>query len=337
MRKFCPVIILIGTLFYGSTIAPTLAEVVTVNYEAEAATVTGSPFGLTIPRLTLFTGAFSYDTSVGDTDPSMDRGLFPHSGGPLFTANFNGHTIHGSSTPLYEVSNSRSFRISDGRPQIGDNAPMMSIDNASSETLELYLSITGSSGAIPNNSQLPNPFPEDYHFGFLGTPHTFSIRDDLGTVLLQITDIGLGLPCDFIGAVGCDINDIDALYTGTGTAPITLTEPLITKWLTDASSTKNPLKFNQSHIYKRGDVDLDGDVDSVDLGVLLNNFDDSTGLGWGSGNFNTDVAIDSIDLGMLLNNFNFSSASLAVAVPEPNGLLWLLFGILACFRACKSR
>ena len=70
-----------------------------------------------------------------------------------------------------------------------------------------------------------------------------------------------------------------------------------------------------------GDANLDGDVNSTDLGLLLNNFGDNTGLGWGSGNLNADSDVDSTDLGLLLNNFSFNSpppiaaGSASVAIP----------------------
>ena len=122
------------------------------------------------------------------------------------------------------------------------------------------------------------------------------------------------LLCDYvIGNDGCNIDDIDALYAGTNGAPSPLTDALIAQWLTQASDAANPLKPTATSVFVSGDVDLDGDVDSTDLGLLLNNFSDNTGLGWGGGNLNTGNAVDSTDLGLLLNNFSFTSPAFAAS------------------------
>lgn len=71
------------------------------------------------------------------------------------------------------------------------------------------------------------------------------------------------------------------------------------------------LYFDSSLLFA-GDANLNGTVNSADLGLLLNNFNDDSGLGWESGNFNDDLFVDGTDLGLLLNNFN-SDAALATA------------------------
>ncbi len=127
------------------------------------------------------------------------------------------------------------------------------------------------------------------------------------------------LACDYVGGGnGCDIDDINALYAGTDGAPTPLTDELITQWLTDASSTDNPAKSNVNDMYTMGDVDLDGNVSSADLGILLNNFGLSSSAGepipgWGEGNLSVDSTIDSTDLGRLLNSFGFVSPAAASA------------------------
>lgn len=148
---------------------------------------------------------------------------------------------------------------------------------------------------------------------------------------IELVNVGLTVgpsyPCDYVGALGCDINDIDALYAGTNGAPAPLTNGAIATWLSQASDPANPLKASTADTYVLGDADLNGDVDSTDLGLHLNNFGSTAGLGWGQGNFNSDPDVDSTDLGLLLNNFAYTSFSTS-AVPEPTSLSLLLLSIL---------
>lgn len=81
-----------------------------------------------------------------------------------------------------------------------------------------------------------------------------------------------------------------------------------------ASDGANPLKPTMTSQFVLGDANLDGNVDSSDLGDLLLNFGDDTGLGWGAGNFNSDSIVDSSDLGALLLTFGFDSPLAVAAV-----------------------
>lgn len=128
------------------------------------------------------------------------------------------------------------------------------------------------------------------------------------------------LPCDLVGAIGCDEADIDALYAEINGVSGPLADAMIIQWLADASDAANPLKPSSTTTYVMGDTNLDGRVDSADLGLLLQNFGDASGLGWAAGNLNSDTQVDSDDLGLLLNNFGFDStaaASSASADPLP--------------------
>ncbi len=146
---------------------------------------------------------------------------------------------------------------------------------------------------------------------------------------------GNSYPCDYVGDLGCDINDMDALYAGTNGAPTPLTDQAIATWLAQASDPQNPLKQSSNHVYVMGDINLDGSVGSIDLGILLNNFSDASGLGWGSGNLNSDASIGSIDLGLLLNRFGYASPPAAAnsVVPEP-AVGWMVWA--ACFGLSAS-
>ena len=171
-----------------------------------------------------------------------------------------------------------------------------------------------------------------------------------------LTDIGwmvIPLPvttldCDFDGDGACDATDLNLLYEnfGTTTAGFDLngdgnvTGGDIAAWLAAASSPDNPFNTD-GNTFVLGDVDLNGAVNSIDLGLLLNNFLDSSGLLYEAGNLNDDAIVDSIDLGLLLNIFLFTSQNSAAvsAVPEPDMaaiLLPLLLSVLAA-RTQSSR
>lgn len=169
-------------------------------------------------------------------------------------------------------------------------------------------------------------------FGFLNCPAMSKSAE------IQIGGVSTGLACDFVGPAGCDIQDLDALYLGTNGAP-SRTNANIRNWLEDASAINNPAKQSSSHMYRIGDVNLDGLVDSTDLGFLLNQFGNS-GRRWGQGNLNADNVVDSTDLGGLLNNFGFASVAATATVPEPKSTCSFVFGIFFCLqllRQCGTR
>lgn len=157
--------------------------------------------------------------------------------------------------------------------------------------------------------------------------------------------VGVSLICDADGDGDCDQPDIDALYAAFGSAgPLDLDssgavdESDIALWLAAASDPSNPYKTasggTASDVYVLGDVNLDGDVNSTDLGQLLNNFGDASTTTWSIGNLNGDPFVDSADLGLLLNNFGAASAS---AVPEPNAMSILWLGITGLLLVRKRR
>lgn len=165
--------------------------------------------------------------------------------------------------------------------------------------------------------------------------------DDLSLNILPVA----GLLCDADMDQDCDIADIDLLYDAFGTtgaldldASGTIDAGDIDSWLTEASDESNPAKSDANHEYRNGDVNLDGAVNSTDLGILLNAFGDGSGLKFGGGNLNSDLTIDSIDLGILLNNFGHDSLSTAaVAVPEPTAAAMILFGLFGLVASSRRR
>ena len=165
----------------------------------------------------------------------------------------------------------------------------------------------------------------DGNFLDTAVPGPFSLAlpwDDATLNVMNVTPGG-GLACDLDADGDCDHADIDLLYVGSPTPAD------ISTWLADASAPSNPYKADPADTYVVGDANLDGDVDSADLGLLLNNFSSTAGVGWGGGDLNADSNVNSSDLGLLLNNFSFSSSS-AAAVPEPTGIPYGVVFVVFC-------
>lgn len=150
-----------------------------------------------------------------------------------------------------------------------------------------------------------------------------------------------GFNCDADGDGDCDLLDLDALYAANGTDGANGTVGLLDMdgsgivdaadipfWLENASDSDNPQKADPSDIYLVGDVNLDGDVNSDDLGLLLNQFGSTTTPGFGGGDLNLSGSTDSADLGLLLNVFGTTSAANVVAVPEPTALSLLALALV---------
>lgn len=204
----------------------------------------------------------------------------------------------------------------------------------SSESLsEAFL--TGSSELAPADAiSLGNAFnPAGPGEGAIN----FQVRTPSGGLFdldIEYINGGGGLLCDLDSDLDCDNDDIKLLYATNPDATG------IANWLSQASAAANPYKTTYpggtvNDTYVLGDVNLDGNVTSADLGLLLNNFGSTASLDWADGNLNADTIVNSADLGLLLNNFSFSSPS-TVAVPEP-GTAVLAFLSLLCVIGMKRR
>lgn len=103
-----------------------------------------------------------------------------------------------------------------------------------------------------------------------------------------------------------------------------------------------------------GDTDKDGDIDTADLTVLMQNFTGAVGMeggkNWWQGDVDLDGDVDTADISLELQNYTGSQAvgaagavnTAGATVPEPSGLLLLLLGaglaaMFAARSACRSR
>ncbi len=201
-------------------------------------------------------------------------------------------------------------------------------NNNANQLIESYL-LGSSSLADAANISLGNAFDISgsgdlefvYHEPGFGSP-------TIGTVS-YIGEIDGDFDND--GSYTC--SDIDQLMQsvmdGTNDANLDLTNDgmvdLLDRdaWLAEAGQAR----LASGNPYLLGDTDFDGSVTSIDLGVLLNNFGDTSGMAYCAGNFDGNADVNSTDLGVLLNNFGQQAAS-ASAVPEPVSLLPLFFAII---------
>lgn len=191
-------------------------------------------------------------------------------------------------------------------------------------TTTVVFDYTGDPGVDYLLEFVPNAtdFPAD------GDGNQFVFRTAIDALEFSQNPETSGLACDIDADGDCDAADIDLLYAMSPNAEA------ISTWLAEASDPSNPYKAAADDTYVVGDANLDGDVNSTDLGLLLNNFDSMSDAGWGGGDLNADGSVTSTDLGLLLNNFN--SAGVAVAVPEPSGLaVYGLLVVFFCFRRHK--
>ncbi len=183
-------------------------------------------------------------------------------------------------------------------------------------------------------------------FDSLGGPLAATYDDIASRAIVSAT-----LDCDSDGDADCDLTDIDAMYAAFGSSTPakfdfdgsgTIGEGDIDGWLAAASVPENTALLDPSDELVKGDLDFNGDVTSMDLGAMLNNFGATSGVNWGDGDLNGDDQVNSSDLGLLLNRFGFTSATSASSVssvPEPEGLPvgMLLVGMFGLLRGRSAR
>lgn len=229
--------------------APPPGEV-TVVLDTYIATVGGTPFGFDgSVREQLVPVTFTYNTSTPDVNPATDRGAYPHTGGGGgFTANILGKILTGSTSPYLQVENSLSgpdtFRFIDGPRPVGAEGGVMKVDGVPDPEAQVWIALVDGTGAAFSDDNLPDPLPftqpplsdgVPWYF-----PHTISLRDATGTLLLQLNDIypkpEVQLPkvdppyMDVDGDRDLDVTDavivINELYSALGVVPAAVEAPL---------------------------------------------------------------------------------------------------------------
>ncbi len=102
----------------------------------------------------------------------------------------HGITITGSTTPFAQVENlsSDTFRFIDGPRPVGPEGGVLSVNGLPDADVDLLLAITDGAAAAFSDDDLPTlfPFAGDPWPGF---PHTFSLSDAGGTLLLQFNRV----------------------------------------------------------------------------------------------------------------------------------------------------
>ena len=210
-----PAIPLIAALAF---VLPARAERVTVVYEAEASTVSNTPFGLTVPRLTIVRGYFTYETNTPDTLPNdPKRGDFLMQGTWDFRAEFLDQVLRGSGTApaTTNLFGSPTLRFWDGAADAA--AGDMSLNGITAAGLRMSFSISGQSKDLPTD-QLPRNFTFNPPPG--GASHTFSIGDGSGTMLLQFRSFRQFRP--EIRSVRRTGNDVEILWSSVKGKPYAL-------------------------------------------------------------------------------------------------------------------
>jgi hypothetical protein len=179
-------------------VGPAAAQPVTIQYSGTVVTVSGTPFGFTSAvRTAPITGSFTYDTRTADTSPAdTTRGNYPHTTFPgAFSAVIQGTSFTGSATPFAQVENLNpdTFRFEDG-PSNGGG--IMSVNGTPNALAALFIAMTDSAGGAFSSDALPATFPFAQPPLVNGSnvpqyPHTFSLSDNNGTLLMQLNSINI--------------------------------------------------------------------------------------------------------------------------------------------------
>lgn len=146
---------------------------------------------------------------------------------------------------------------------------------------------------------------------------------NFSTITTDVTILG-SVPCDFDGDGDCDIMDVDnLLYNGVanndaafdinGSGTVDLDD--LDEWLGIAGNR------NIGTPYVRGDANLDGVVDAVDLNAVGVNWQLVNVDSYAKGDFNGDGTVVAVDLNEVGVNWLHGAPAGAQSVPEPSNAL----------------
>ena len=190
------------------------------------------------------------------------------------------------------------------------------------------------------------------HTGFLGSCNCF-LHNDLNTIILNAPDFS---PYDFNSDGMSNFLDINEMSMQGNLADNSTTVgatdnkfDLVDNDIIDSADVSEGLSGAATENgfgtpYRRGDTELDRDVDITDFNALAANFLPAATAtshlngAWHLGNFDGDGDIDITDFNSLSGNFSPSGYSDGEAhqIPEPGTITMLVLGFFACM-AWKRR
>lgn len=96
------------------------------------------------------------------------------------------------------------------------------------------------------------------------------------------------------------------------------------------------INFGSGPIQNPGDVNGDGVVNTLDLNIIVGNWQ-KTGETFSQGDLNDDGVVNTLDLNQVIGNWQKTYSASVIAVPEPTSLCLLGLGGLAVLRRRRSR
>lgn len=175
---------------YGPTPGTTTptCDPIELFFDGEISTVSGTPLALdSSARLETVTGSMSYLPCLPDsraTEPDRGEYRHPYDGDlEVLTA---GISVTGSGRAIVSIENfdPDTFRFEDGALITETETRMMQINGNDAPDLQFSFAITDSSGAALDSDAPPDPFSFDPSM-----PHTFSLQDVGGTLLIQLDSL----------------------------------------------------------------------------------------------------------------------------------------------------
>lgn len=125
-----------------------------------------------------------------------------------------------------------------------------------------------------------------------------------------------------------DADDLDRLYLelGSGNASFDVNvDGVVDSSDVEPWRTAAGIDLGFSGPIRRGDANLDGKVDSIDLNNVALNWQITDAMSWRQGDFNQDGIVNVDDLNDLALNWrNDITQPMAANVPEPSAFVWLV-------------